>query len=206
VKKEKINFIVDAVAFAAFVLLASTGILMSYVLPPGSGHFSLLWGMDRHEWGRYHFWFAVILMASLGFHLILHWRWISCMIKGGQREGSGIRVALSVVGIISLLSLAALPFMGRVELTGGEPPHRLRSAERGEGGQFQIDGSMTLADVEKLTGIPSSAILRELGLPVNLPKDVSLGRLRKEYGFEMNGVRDVVRKLDKKNSGSIKGK
>jgi len=200
VKKEKMSFIVDAVAFAAFVFLASTGILMSYVLAPGSGHFSTLWGLDRHEWGRFHFWFAVILMVSLGFHLVLHWRWISCMVKGVQSEESGIRVALSVVGIVSLLSLAALPFMGRVELTSGEPPHRLRKAGPDVGGRFQIEGSMTLADVEKLTGIPSSAILRELGLPGNLPTDVKLGRLRKEYGFEMNAVRDAVRKLDEKNS------
>jgi len=206
VKKEKMNFIVDAVAFAAFVFLASTGILMSYVLAPGSGHFSMLWGLDRHEWGRFHFWFAVVLMASLGFHLILHWRWIRCMVKGGQREESGIRVALSVVGIVSLLSLAALPFMGRVELTGGEPPHRMRKAGPDVDGRFQIEGSMTLTDVEKLTGIPTSAILRELGLPGNLPTDVNLGRLRKEYGFEMNVVRDAVRKLDEKNRELKEGK
>ena len=128
------------------------------------------------------------------------------MVKGGQSEESGIRVALSVVGIVSLLSLAALPFMGRVELTGGEPPHRMRKAGPDVGGRFQIEGSMTLADVEKLTGIPASAILRELGLPGNLPTDVNLGRLRKEYGFEMNAVRDAVRKLDEKNSALNEGK
>jgi hypothetical protein len=43
-------FIVDALAFAAFVFLAAGGVLMRYVLPPGSGHFTTVWGLDRHEW------------------------------------------------------------------------------------------------------------------------------------------------------------
>ena len=71
-KRANLNFLVDAVALIAFVLLAATGVLVRYVLPPGSGHFSALWGMDRHQWGQVHFWIAVVLMASLGLHLFLH--------------------------------------------------------------------------------------------------------------------------------------
>lgn len=193
-KKEKINFAIDAAAFAAFVLLASTGVLMSYVLPPGSGHFSTLWGMDRHEWGKLHFWVAIALMVFLGLHLLLHWRWIVCMIKGRPREGSGLRAALSIVAVTSLLGLAALPFWGTVEQTGGEPPHKMRSSIQDNSDSSGIDGSMTLADVEKLTGIPASVLLRELGMPSNVSTDVSLGKLRKKYRFEISDVRAIVRK------------
>jgi len=192
-RRANINFLVDAVAFVAFVLLAATGVLLRYVLPPGSGHFSTLWGMDRHEWGQVHFWIAVALMASLGLHLFLHWRWIVTMVTGRSRRGSGYRVVLAVVGVLALVCLAAAPFFGRVEQTG-EPPHRMRSTETDETDAHPIDGSMTLAEVEQVTGVPAAVILRELGLPPRLPTDKRLGRLRKEHGFELHDVREVVRK------------
>ena len=192
-QKSKLNFVVDTVAFVAFVFLTATGVLVRYVLPPGSGHFSTLWGMDRHEWGQLHFWIAVVLMASLGFHLFLHWSWVVCMVKGRPSEGSGLRVALAVVGVIALAALAAAPFFGRVEQTG-EPPHRMRADETGDRKAPQIDGSMTLNEVEKLTGVPAAVILRELGLPPQVPVDARIGRLRKEYGFELHDVREIVRR------------
>ena len=192
-RRADINFLVDAVAFVTFVLLAATGVLVRYVLPLGSGHFSTLWGMDRHEWGQVHFWIAVALMASLGLHLFLHWRWIVTMVTGRSRKGSGHRVVLAVVGMLALVCLAAAPFFGRVEQTG-EPPHRMRSTETDETDACQIDGSMTLVEVEQVTGVPAAVILRELGLPPHLPTDRRLGRLRKEHGFELHDVREVVRK------------
>ncbi len=196
-QKAKLNFVVDTVAFVAFVFLTATGVLVRYVLPPGSGHFSTLWGMDRHEWGKLHFWIAVVLMAILGFHLFLHWRWVVCMVKGRPSEGSGLRVALAVVGVIALAGLAAAPFLGRVEQTG-EPPHRMRVTETSESTAPQIDGSMTLKEVEQLTGVPTAVILRELGLPPQVPVDARLGKLRKEHSFELHDVRDIVRRhLDK---------
>ena len=190
-RKTNLNFVVDTVAFAAFVLLTATGVLVRYVLPPGSGRFSTLWGMDRHEWGRIHFWIAVLLLVSLGLHLFLHWRWVVSMVKGRPREGSGLRVALAVVGVLALGGLASAPFFGPVEQTG-EPPHRLRSTKQGGGEANRIDGSMTLREVERRTGVPKAVILQELGLPLDVPADERLGRLRGQYGFEMQAVREIV--------------
>mgnify|MGYP000241628185 CR=1 FL=1 len=192
-RKANLNFVVDASAFIAFVFLTATGVLIRYVLPPGSGHFSTLWGMDRHEWGQIHFWIAVVFLAALGFHLFLHWRWVVCVVRGRPREGSGVRVAFAVVGVMALAALAAAPFFGRVEQTG-EPPHRMRATEPGESMVFQTDGSMTLNEVEKLTGISAAVILRELGLPPQVPVDVHLGRLRKQHGFKLHDVREIVRR------------
>ena len=76
------NFLVDALAFTVFVLLTASGVLMRYVLPPGSGRFTTVWGLDRHEWGSIHFWIAIGLLAALALHLFLHWRWIVYTIKG----------------------------------------------------------------------------------------------------------------------------
>jgi hypothetical protein len=103
-------------------------------------------------------------------------------------------VALAVVGVIGLAGLAAAPFFAGVEQTGGEPPHRMRLTDSDEAALQQIDGSMTLDEVEHLTGVRAEVILNELGLPPELPRDARLGRLRKTYGFELDRVREVVRK------------
>jgi hypothetical protein len=192
-RRANLNFVVDALAFVAFAFLTATGVLVRYVLPPGSGRFSTLWGMDRHEWGQLHFWIAVALLVALGFHLVLHWRWVVCMIQGRPREGSGFRVALAVVGVTALAGLAAAPFFARVEQTGG-PAHGMRAAERSEGGIPRINGSMALRQVEQLTGVPATVILRELDLPPQTPVNARLGRLRREYGFELDDVREIVRR------------
>jgi len=193
-QKANVNFVVDAIAFVIFVFLIATGVLIRYVLPPGSGHFSLLWGMDRHQWGQVHFWIAVALMTTLALHLFLHWNWVVGMIRGRASEASGSRLILALVAIIALVALAIAPFFAQVEHRG-EPPHKLRSSAEGEGACDQIYGSMTLAQVEQQTGVPAAAILRELGLPLDLPADARLGQLRKQHGFEIEDVREVVRRL-----------
>jgi hypothetical protein len=58
----------------AFAVLTTTGVLTRYVLPPGSGHYATLWGLDRHGWGDIHCWVAVQLLGVLALHLVLHWR------------------------------------------------------------------------------------------------------------------------------------
>ncbi len=189
--RTRVNFIIDALAFSAFVLLSATGVLLRYVLPPGSGHFSTLWGLDRHDWGHIHFWIAVGLLSTLSIHLLLHWRWAVCVVRGRPREGSGARVALAVVGTLALVGLAISPFFGSVEQTG-VPPHKLRALEQQSSSPYQIDGSMTLREVEQSTGVPASEILSELGLPSSLPTDVPLGRLRRTYAFQMDDIRRIV--------------
>jgi hypothetical protein len=186
------NFIVDAAAFAAFLFLATTGVLMRYVLPPGSGHFSALWGLDRHDWGAIHFWIAITLTIVMVLHLFLHWRWIVCTVQGRPREGSGVRVALAVIVLLAFVGLAISPFFSPVESNHGTPPHKMQSGEQPKELEHQINGSMTLEEVERVTGVPATAILKELGLPDDLPKNEQLGRLRKKFGFEMEAVRKAV--------------
>ncbi len=108
-------FVIDAVAFAGFVLLTSTGVLMRYVLPPGSGHRTTIWGLDRHDWGTIHFWIAVAFLGTLALHLLVHRRWIASVVRGRPREGSGVRVALGIVGLLAILAAAAAPFFAGVE-------------------------------------------------------------------------------------------
>lgn len=108
-KRVQQNLVVDVVAFAAFVLLAATGVVMAYTLPPRSGHTTTLWGLSRHEWGDVHVWIAVFLMALLAVHLAFHWKWIGAAVRGRSSEGNQTRwrVASGLVGLTFLIALVA---------------------------------------------------------------------------------------------------
>jgi hypothetical protein len=192
--RPKKNFLTDAVAFIGLVLLASTGILMRYILPPGSGRWKAIWGLDRHEWGGIHFWIAIVFLGILTIHLILHWRWIEAFIKGSPREGSGLRAGLGIVGLAGLIALAIAPLVSTVETAAvrenGEP-----LSEKHE--DIQIFGSMTLNEVGQNTGVPIEHIIRELKLPPDIERDERLGNLKKMCGFTMEEVRETVRNYKK---------
>jgi hypothetical protein len=191
VRRPTLNFIVDYVGFTAFVLLMASGVLMRYVLPPGSGRWSTVWGLDRHEWGSIHFWFAVGFLSILTLHLYLHWRWILTVLRGRPREGSGARIALGTAGLVALLALAVAPFLSPVERTGGAaraPASHSSGVERSE----SIRGSMTLAEIQEATGVPADHIIEELGLPAGIQTDERLGRLKRTYGFAIDDVRRIV--------------
>jgi len=131
ISRPKINLAIDILVFISAVLLIATGFLLEYSLPPGSGRLGtegfgvglgglrrpilLLWGLTRHEWGNIHFYLAIAVMAALSLHLVLHWQWIACMVQGRPKEGSGVRAALGIMGLASLLMLAIAPFLSSPE-------------------------------------------------------------------------------------------
>ena len=190
-KRVNLNFVVDVVAFAGFVLLTTTGVLMRYILPPGSGHYSTIWDLDRHEWGGIHFWVSVLFFSILAFHLILHWRWIVSVVTGRPREGSGFRAGLGVVGLVTVVALASSPLLAPVERNSGDIGASSLSAHPYE--DLSIRGSMTLREVEESTGIPAAYIIKSLKLPGTISVDERLGPLKRRYGFEINDVRDIVK-------------
>jgi hypothetical protein len=59
-------------------------------------------------------------------------------------------------------------------------------------GLESIRGSMTLAEVQEVTGVPADHIARELGLPAGVEHGERLGRLRTAYGFTIDDVRRIV--------------
>ena len=224
-KRTNVNFLVDALALVALAFLASTGALIRYVLPAGSGHTRVLWGLDRHGWGHVHFWIAIAFCVAMVVHLVLHWGWITCVVRWDTRGRSKGRAVLALIALIALLALAAAPFFGTVEEIEegwrggrvGEREGRAREYEGGpveyeggpveyEGGPVEyedgdaehrgedhtIHGSMTLRDVQELTGVPVDHIITTLRLPADVPRDERLGRLRRSYGFEIDDVRRAV--------------
>lgn len=190
-KRPNVNFAIDCLGFAGFVLLTATGVLVRYVLPPGSGHSTTIWSLDRHEWGSIHFWIAIAFLAVLVFHLFLHWRWIATLLSGRPREGSGARVALGTVGLAALLALAIAPFLSPMERAGGE-----RGAPSTHASELEelgwIRGFTTLSEIQAATGVPAHYIIEELELPSDVETDQRLGRLKTAYGFTIDDVRRAV--------------
>jgi len=190
-RKPTRNLVVDGMAFSGFLLLVTTGVLMRYVLPPGSGRRAAIWGLDRHGWGDLHFWIAVVFFTILALHLILHWKWIVSVLRGRPREGSGLRVALGLIGLAAIVALALAPLLTPVEQisAGGRD---VESAGHPGSGDETVRGELTLRELEAQTGVPAAHVLRELGLPEDVPRDEPLGRLRRQYGFDMAVVRRIV--------------
>ncbi len=73
---------------------------------------------------------------------------------------------------------------------GGTEPDTGDTENRGE--DHTIHGSMTLRDVQELTGVPVEHIITTLRLPADVPRDERLGRLRRSHGFEIDDIRRIV--------------
>jgi cytochrome b subunit of formate dehydrogenase len=115
-----VNILCDVIAFVCFVALAVTGIVIHTELPPGSGGMTL-WGMTRHEWGHLHLLLAITFAAVMAVHLLLHRRWIGCVIRGGTvgAEGRFWRKAIIFVVLLLLMGLAAAPFFTPTKESSG---------------------------------------------------------------------------------------
>ncbi len=75
------NYVVDTATLMTMMGLAGTGLVVRWVLPPGSGGHGdgpglALWGLSRHDWGDIHFWLAIATVVLLVLHVALHWTWV----------------------------------------------------------------------------------------------------------------------------------
>lgn len=83
------NRIINASALLLFCSMVSTGTILKFILPPGSGRvekvlagsgrektIDLLLGLSRHEWGEIHFYLSLGFLIILIIHLFLHWNWV----------------------------------------------------------------------------------------------------------------------------------
>ncbi|MFC2125813.1 DUF4405 domain-containing protein [Bacteroidota bacterium] len=114
-KKSSLNLLVDILSYVSFVLLATTGFLMYFVLPSGTGFRYQVWGLDRHQWGDVHFWASIFFLATILLHLILHWRWIWIMIRGKGNTGISRRGIAGITGSVIVLILFSLPLLGPIQ-------------------------------------------------------------------------------------------
>jgi hypothetical protein len=116
VRKNTLNFVVDLAALVVMLALVATGLLLYFILVPGSrgGQGLALWGWSRHDWGDLHFWLSLSLLALIILHVILHWDWVcftvrrwvspaaarTCKMSVGAQWLWGLALTVAVVGLV----------------------------------------------------------------------------------------------------------
>lgn len=121
-KNIRLKLVIDILAFIAFLGLISSGILMHFLLPAGSGRWLSVWGMNRHAWGEIHFYIASTFFTILVLHLILHWRFFFSLVKNPAGAILPWRVILSLTGLIAIISLVSIPLLAPVQQIEAESP------------------------------------------------------------------------------------
>lgn len=219
-RRSSLNFFVDFLALLAIFVMIATGLVVRFVLPPGTGggHGEgglMFWGLGRHDWGDVHFWTSVVLGVLLVIHVALHWSWVCMMVKQmlrGTETDQPRPGGCNACGIVFLLAVL-LAFLGFTWYAGSAVkqvgsrgdaatrPGRLRddAGRHGRGGENRgghgpIQGSMSLRDIEASTGVSAGTLKSELGLPADISDQERIGRLSRRYGFNVDQVRDIVAK------------
>jgi hypothetical protein len=108
-RRSLLNWLIDFALFLAVAGLLLTGLLMQYVLPPGSRG-DAVWSLTRHSWGGIHFWFAVSMLAIAVLHVILHWGWVcTASLKVFNRAAAAPgRMRRHIAGFVMILALTGL--------------------------------------------------------------------------------------------------
>lgn len=129
--KNKFNFWLDAVIFIAFAATAVTGLMLWLLIPSGHGSGQLIfYGLTRRQWVDIHNWMGLAMLLGVSTHLVLHWRWIDCVLDrflGKLARQARINFSLDAVlfsafivtGISGLVSWLILPGGG---FQGGRNP------------------------------------------------------------------------------------
>lgn len=215
--RTSLNAAIDTIAYAGFVFLGTTGLMLRYELPPGSGRLhgmgsgagaadrdiTTVWGLTRHEWGSIHYWVALGLMAVLAVHLVLHWKWIVCVLKGKPHtDVSGGRFALGIAGLVLVTLLATTPLVAPSQTTSRsklvEPPSTRADKDTGNAIEVEsadaetIRGFMTLEEIARQTSVPVAAILERLNLPRDTAASEQVGRLLRAHNLDMQDLRRAV--------------
>lgn len=123
-KRNRLNFVLDAASVLVFLALLETGLIVKYILPPGSGgrgggQALTLWGWSRHDWGEIHFWLSAGFVALMLAHVALHWRWVCDIVRHALQARSaaagepirGLKAVSYGIGFLAVvLLLTAGPF------------------------------------------------------------------------------------------------
>ncbi|MBN1147290.1 MAG: DUF4405 domain-containing protein [Anaerolineales bacterium] len=87
-RQARLYFSLDSLLLVAFVLANLSGLVAWLILPQGGyqggrnpAYNALLLGLTRHEWNDLHLWSSLAIIAILGVHVWLHWKWIVCMAR-----------------------------------------------------------------------------------------------------------------------------
>ena len=90
--KTRLNFMLDALIAVAFLMSALSGIVFLFA---GSGGYqgganatfqTTVLVISRWVWSDLHTWASLIMIAGVLLHVVLHWKWIICVVKRMVRD------------------------------------------------------------------------------------------------------------------------
>lgn len=193
-----LNFVVDAITALVALSMVLTGVLLRWVLPPGSGQRALLWGLDRHQWGDIHWWLAIALVGMALLHVALHWRWICSMVLRIGRGSGAIKSQLAsrAAGVAVAIGLGLLLWgfvvvakSNVTGLAGGDlPPSRVQASDA------NIRGSTTLAQAAAMLDMDTATLCERMGLDPSTHPNTRLGVLARDGGMSMSDLRRLAEK------------
>jgi len=147
--RNTLNFWLELVSALVIAGLAVTGGIIHFVLPPGTGRTSLLFGLGRHDYGEIHFWLAVSALLLVIVHVWLHWNWVCCIVgrsagnpqpgKTGKTFAGVIFLAVLIFGLIGFLWWASgqVTADGRSYQGGRHQKQGLGNIMKGDHNDFQ---------------------------------------------------------------------
>jgi hypothetical protein len=87
-RQARLNFGLDSLMLIAFSLTGLSGLVVWLVLPGGGYqggrnpfYGAALLGLTRHSWNDLHLWAGLAMIGILVVHLILHWKWVTCVAR-----------------------------------------------------------------------------------------------------------------------------
>jgi hypothetical protein len=206
-RKTDWQYLVDTLLFICMFGIAFIGILMGFFLAEGPTvreSEKYFMGLHRHQWGDIHLYLSLAFIFLVIVHLALSWSWIKGKAQALFKKRWRMMISFTLIGAVLIVFIFWIftpkyPLIyenyGRGVGAGARndfsPNDFMNDAE----GYVTITGNMTISQVEKITGIPSYTLFRELGLPTNLSPDETLGQLRKKYGFTLIEARDAITAL-----------
>jgi hypothetical protein len=123
-KKTSLFLLVDVLMFIFLALMSGLGLMIKYVLVPGSKRWDIygrnvdlsFLGMDRHGWGTVHLICALIFVGLLVLHIVLHWK---CLVNYLCRivKIKAMANFLILMFAIVLFFLVIFPFMIELRVT-----------------------------------------------------------------------------------------
>ncbi len=181
------------------------------------------WGLDRHQWGTVHLIISLVLVALVALHIVLHWRQIKCLYKNLVRDHQKrIVLAFGLLLVCAVLAIGPLFIKPQVVASVGHGTGRLhestiehvshisdRQSTRVESetehqvhaslsNDIPIYGSMTIREVAAQYNVSAKELAQHVGVP-ETELDQRLGRLRRQYSFQMSEIRAYIENQQNSN-------
>lgn len=191
------NFWIDVASLIVMVGLVATGGLIYFVLPAGTGHSYQLFGWNRHDIGRIHFYLALAAIVLLALHVVLHWNWICCVVAKTRGREPPSKRARTIWGGgmllgITIFLVGGLGWSARMvrptTTSAGSPEAHVDNCPAAAA----IHGRTSLGEAAELCGLSLAQLIEKLQLPAGSDATERLGQLKRSHGLDLHALRKLA--------------